>query len=457
MDDEFRYALDALSDEKLAMLAADKTALRRMRPVGVSNAEALAMIVAIQTKRAKALEAAATKKPAKPRAPRPTKPRPAKASQAPAEPEAPAPKTEIAPEPEIAPAPVLPPPAPVPEPAPEPPKQQLIPPPFDGIKQAPADTRPVMPNQDISPTFVLMGNHKYYHLIDLNIARIHAVYPQARVIFYDWGNEDYTPAYVPKAHADKIRMVDWGQSIKDISALEAQFTWAQQVDMAIRYNARFQRSLSQRVRKKILKSMPASPWGRPLVRAGLVFENMLTQKIPCMIDASARIGDAPMVFLDADAFLLRKIDEVTGRDDFDVGLTFINQRCFDENKCNVINSGVLFFGRRAEQRRIFLSAWNQACQSCTEWLKEQTSMVRMLQAKAPRLFQTSQACDVDFDALTVTVQPLPLAVYNNTDHACLQGADESLPAIVHFANTAHNDAYFRQLSAQLEDAARRAQ
>lgn len=51
MDDEFRYALDVLSDERLAALAADKAALRRLRPVGVSLAEALAMITAIQAKR----------------------------------------------------------------------------------------------------------------------------------------------------------------------------------------------------------------------------------------------------------------------------------------------------------------------------------------------------------------------------------------------------------------------
>lgn len=66
MDDEFRYSLDALSDERLATLAADKAALRRLRPVGVSNAEALAMIAAIQAKR----EKARTAPPAKPKKPR---------------------------------------------------------------------------------------------------------------------------------------------------------------------------------------------------------------------------------------------------------------------------------------------------------------------------------------------------------------------------------------------------
>jgi len=72
MDDEFRYSLDALSDERLAQLLADKAALRRLRPVGVSNAEAQAMIVAIQKKRSDP-PAKAAPRPRKPKAPWPEK------------------------------------------------------------------------------------------------------------------------------------------------------------------------------------------------------------------------------------------------------------------------------------------------------------------------------------------------------------------------------------------------
>ncbi|MCA1906793.1 MAG: hypothetical protein LDL39_00380 [Magnetospirillum sp.] len=71
MDDEFRYSLEALSDERLVQLLADKAALRRLRPVGVSNAEAQAMIVAIQNKRALPVPAKAAPRPRKP--PRPKK------------------------------------------------------------------------------------------------------------------------------------------------------------------------------------------------------------------------------------------------------------------------------------------------------------------------------------------------------------------------------------------------
>lgn len=73
MDDEFRYSLETLSDERLAQLMIDKAALRRLRPIGVSNAEALAMIAAIQKKRAEPVVTPLPRE-RKPRAPRKLQP-----------------------------------------------------------------------------------------------------------------------------------------------------------------------------------------------------------------------------------------------------------------------------------------------------------------------------------------------------------------------------------------------
>lgn len=101
MDDEFRYALDALDSDRLKDLAEDKAALRRLRPVGVSHAEAVAMIQAILERRAR------PKPPPKPRKPR------RKAAKPPPEPTAPAPRpaepARLAPPPAL---PFLPPPPP---------------------------------------------------------------------------------------------------------------------------------------------------------------------------------------------------------------------------------------------------------------------------------------------------------------------------------------------------------
>jgi len=53
MDDEFRILLDGLDDDRLTALKADAKALRRLRPVGVSQTEAQAMIQALQQTRAR--------------------------------------------------------------------------------------------------------------------------------------------------------------------------------------------------------------------------------------------------------------------------------------------------------------------------------------------------------------------------------------------------------------------
>ncbi|MBI3444232.1 MAG: hypothetical protein HY055_02425 [Magnetospirillum sp.] len=300
------------------------------------------------------------------------------------------------------------------------------------------------------PTFVLMGNHKYYRMLELNIDCIRRVYPTAPVIVYDWGGADYRPGFT-RPEDGLVRVVDWGGAIKDTENLESSLRPAQKVDLAIRYNARFPRTLGQRIKKKILKSLPNSPLARPLIKDGLVFENMLAQKIPCMVDASGRVGAGAMVFLDADAFLLRPLDGVLGRGDFDVAVTLIERPCFEVNRCAVINSGVIFYGPDPAGRDAFLTAWLEACGRCDEWLKEQTSMVRMLEASGAPAFTAEALNRVELAGRSVAVLSLAQRLYNNTDHECLRAGE--VPCVAHFANTANNDSYFDGLRRQLLQAA----
>lgn len=51
MDDDFRYALMDLSSDQLRALSTQKSKLTSLRPVGVSHAEAMAMIAAILANR----------------------------------------------------------------------------------------------------------------------------------------------------------------------------------------------------------------------------------------------------------------------------------------------------------------------------------------------------------------------------------------------------------------------
>jgi hypothetical protein len=288
------------------------------------------------------------------------------------------------------------------------------------------------------PTFVLMGNHAYYPMLDLNIACIRAVYPGAGIIVYDWGDAAFRPAF----SASAATVVDWARMIADTAGIEAGMTSAFKVDLALRYNARFRRTLGQRMRKKALKLFGESALTRGIIRQAVRFENMLEQKIPCMIDASARVDAGPMVFLDADAFLVKPIDDVLGR--ADVAVTLFAKRDFTVNQCSVINSGVIVFGPDRARRSEFLRAWRQACAACHEWLREQTAMVRMLEAAAVDVFAEGAEADFHSAGHAIRLLALPCAVYNNIDHEVREG-----PRVIHLANTAQNQARWRMLRDQV--------
>lgn len=281
--------------------------------------------------------------------------------------------------------------------------------------------------------YVLMGNAKYYGLLDTNIACIRKVEPTANVLVYDWGDTKGRAAFSHSAPG--IQVVDWTKQISDVTALEDSTTPHQRIQLAVAFNARFARTLGQRLRKAILKRYPGSRLARPLIRAGLTFENMLIQKVPCMLDASQRVGAQPMIFLDADAFLVKSLGQAYVDRDFDVAVTLNDHFNRAENQCSVINSGVILFGRRPAEREALLIEWLEAIATCHEWLREQTALTRLLDERAPRLFSPGASTEAKLNGLVVRLQALACAEYNNTDRETALSAGAR---VVHLANSAHN-------------------
>lgn len=282
-------------------------------------------------------------------------------------------------------------------------------------------------------TYVVMGNAKYYGMLTLNISQIRKVEPDARILVYDWGDERGTAMF--RNALPGIETVDWTSRISDVGALAATVTPRQRVEWAVAFNARFARTLRQRIRKAILKRWPAGPLARPLIRAGLTFENMLLQKVPCMLDASSRAGGDRMIFLDADAFLLRPVEEAYAGQDFDVALTLLERPDWTENKCSAINSGVILFGDNPARREAFLTEWQAAIGECREWLREQTALARMLKARGPELFSPGRTASIVSGGETVRFLALSCKEYNNTDR---EDALAAKARVLHLANTAHN-------------------
>ncbi|MGE5547929.1 MAG: hypothetical protein ACM33T_13580 [Solirubrobacterales bacterium] len=145
MDDEFRYALDQLDGATLAGLRNDQAALRRMRPVGISHREAVAMIDAILEARAKA----AQRPPKAPPRRRPTAPGARKRAEAAPAPAPDQPRAETP----VAEVPMPPPPLLLAGPAPVPPVRlppppgpvALLPPPAIRLTGCPTAAPPPAP------------------------------------------------------------------------------------------------------------------------------------------------------------------------------------------------------------------------------------------------------------------------------------------------------------------------
>lgn len=296
------------------------------------------------------------------------------------------------------------------------------------------------------PSFVIMGNSAYYFLLEKNIDFIRRTYPTARILCYDWGDNRGRAAFA--CDDPNVTVVDWGPRIADISRIRAETPFAQQQMLALRYNARFKRTLARRLTKAVLKRLPRSPLAAPAIAAGLRFENMLMQKVPCMRDALTRTGDEGLVFLDADAFLLRPLDDLFARDDFDVAVTLIDTPNWERDQCAVINSGVIFF-RRPAAGLALVEAWSKAMETCNEWLREQTALTRMIHAAAPEAFKVGRLTAVSLaGGASVRLLAMACAEFNNCD---MSRRPDTSTRVWHVANTAHNPQVFAQVMGLLRE------
>ena len=298
-----------------------------------------------------------------------------------------------------------------------------------------------------APVFIVMGNYKYYRLLELCVRHISKAYPEAEIIAYDWGDEQRRSTLAERLHAPHMTVVDWAERINDIEWMRRVLPFAMQVDLALRFNARFQRTFAQRVKKKLLKVWPSSLFARPSIDAGLRFENFMMQKIYCINDAAQRVGARKMVFVDADAFVLSRFDEMLQRDDYDVAVTASENPCFDHNHCTSLNTGVIFFGSDAANRQVLLQAWLNGALECHEWLREQTALARLIERTNRAFFTASEVVEAQMDGATIRLLPLDGNIYNNGHHDCLDHGQA--PKVVHLVNTAHNDLYFNKLAAKL--------
>lgn len=229
--------------------------------------------------------------------------------------------------------------------------------------------------------FLTAGDEKYFIYMRENCVQVRRHYPQNKIYIYDFGLtaeqiSDLETSFQP------VEVIDWKDKIDDYKELWASTSEDQKRKLALALNAR-QTGWRKRLKKAFFKRFPNSGFAEKMKAQALRFENLLVQKIKCMRDASDRAGDERLVFLDADALMFQPIDDAFD-DETDVTLTVLSKITWDHNACFVYNSGVIFFGPDARLRNRFIDSWWEETKTNQEWLREQTSLVRLVEKSVAR-------------------------------------------------------------------------
>lgn len=259
--------------------------------------------------------------------------------------------------------------------------------------------------------FILACDTHYFHLLEINCRHIRALYPDAHLFIYDYGLKPKERRILQRRFS-QLKIFPWQKKIKDWPMIAENITPAQIDFLSFAYNSR-KRGIRKRFRKYCMKRFPQSSFAQRQRDKALRFEYLLMLKIDCMRHASAQCPDEPMVFLDTDAILFQPIDEVFSID-ADVSLTILdaNDHTYDENFCFVFNSGVIYFNRDAKKREAFLSAWWEKALGNNEWLREQSSLVRLVSAQAGEALAAGDTYPLSLEGETVKVHLLPCHSYN---------------------------------------------
>jgi hypothetical protein len=191
-------------------------------------------------------------------------------------------------------------------------------------------------------SFATYGDANYFPFIRLNIRFINKLYPRSRIFVGDCGMKKDQIGILCKM--ENVTIVPWEQ----ISWLE--------ICLSTRATRIVDKILMLR-KYKIFKRIVNHFFSERGTMYS-VFRHIVSSKPVFLTKIVSYLNDGPLIFIDGDAILIKKIDEVF-KEDFDIGVTTKTElqasRCKD--KYPKINIGVLFLKCKDREKLIFLSNW----------------------------------------------------------------------------------------------------
>lgn len=273
------------------------------------------------------------------------------------------------------------------------------------------------------PNFIVISDENYAVALRVSLKKIQEFYPDSRIFLYDWGLESATRT----AFQDEIKrltIVDWTQKIQNI-----------------------RRRITYRVARNLLSLIGRGRWVDRRI-----FERLLLQKPECFRHCSDVVGDELLFFFDADVVLLEKLDEIV-ESQFDLIFTLRREHEFDFsiNNCQVLNSGVIFFGSDRNKRNLFLDQWIRRANETREYLHEQTALTRMFEEHGRAVFKQYSSFSHNINGADFAIKFFPCEIYNFNWISEAVANPQILENIklLHFKGRRHDPIEFNKFMSQL--------
>lgn len=228
--------------------------------------------------------------------------------------------------------------------------------------------------------FVTVGSKYFFALISYSAKLLMKLYPNQKFYIYDWG---MTPRQkkILNTYPNSI-LIDW-------------------TDKLDKYGYKT---------VKITKNVYGSS------KESREFEYLFIQKSLCILDCTKRIKEN-LIYLDADAFLINKIDGLFEQD-FNIGVTVrLDDKIIEQSKKlgikTYINAGVMFFKLDSDGIQLFLNDWIEEIKKTKGFWIDQTALNNLIAKSSNKIFEK----DYNEGFLTISnrklkVKTFPCNIYN---------------------------------------------
>lgn len=231
--------------------------------------------------------------------------------------------------------------------------------------------------------FMTIGSDRFYSFINFSTRQLLKLYPKSKFYIYDWG--------MKPNHKEILRKHPNTELIE----------WFEKLDWENGY---------QKITEEFIGFFPPIDTLEQRKK-----EYLFSQKPVCMLDCAKRIKEN-LIFLDGDAFIINRIDDVF-KLDFDIGVTVRSEdELINSKKLGIIgaiNVGVLFFKMSSERLQNFLEEWIKKIESSRRIWVEQTTLTIMIEKENINIFD-KQFCQgiINTTGETFKIQTFPCEIYN---------------------------------------------